>query len=292
MPRRLRILATVLLTASAVALGACGDDPVLSGEPETGAPPATDEAQLEHIHGLGVDPDDGALYVATHHGLFRAPEGQTRMRRVGDSTQDIMGFTVAGANRFLGSGHPDPTQELPPLLGLIESRDGGRTWESISLLGEADFHVLQSAGERVYGFDGSQGRLLVSSDGGRTWKQAAPPGAVFDLAVDPRAPNRIVASTEAGVFRSADAGKGWRPLADDLAGLLTWPAPDRMYLVDGEGQVHQSGDGGRRFEPTGGIGGPPVAFTSHEDELYAALGDGTVKRSTDGGASWTVRAAP
>lgn len=288
MHAQLRVLAGTLLAA--VFLSSCGgEDPTPGGE---APPPTSDDARLEHIHGLGVDPDDGTLYVATHYGLFTAPEGATEMTRVGDSTQDIMGFSVASGDRFIGSGHPDPSQDLPPLLGLIESRDGGRTWENISLLGEADFHVLQSAGDRVYGFNSAQEQLLVSSDGGRSWDERAPPGVVFDIAVDPRDADRIVASTEVGVFTSTDTGNGWRPLDEDIAGLLAWPAPNRLFLVDGQGQVTRSGDGGRNWEPAGRVGGQPVAFTAHGQDLYAALPDGSVKRSQDVGATWDVRAAP
>ena len=133
---------------------------------------------------------------------------------------------------------------------------------------------------------------MVSTDGGRQWAQRTPPAAMFDLAIDPRSPGQIVASTERGVFSSTNAGKAWRPLRDDTAGLLAWPTPDRLYLVDGQGQVHQSGDGGRQWRPAGSIGGQPAAFIARESELYAALADSTVKRSTDGGATWTVRATP
>jgi len=199
---------------------------------------------------------------------------------------------VVGAGRFIGSGHPDPSQNLPPNLGLIESRDGGESWKNISLLGEADFHVLRSAGRTVYGFDGTQGRLMVSTSGGRQWEQRTPPAGMFDLAIDPERPGRVVISTERGIFVSADAGERWRPLRDDIAGLLAWPAPDRLYLVDGQGQVLRSADAGKSFEPTGAVEGQPAAFVSHRDELYVALGDGTVNRSTDGGSNWTVRATP
>ena len=82
-----------------------------------------------------------------------------------------MGFSIVAPDRFLGSGHPAPDQTLPPNLGLIESRDGGQTWQSLSLLGDADFHVLQSAGRRVYGFDATHARLMVSSDDGRSWSE-------------------------------------------------------------------------------------------------------------------------
>jgi hypothetical protein len=81
---------------------------------------------------------------------------------------------------------------------------------------------------------------MVSGDGGRQWTQRTPPAAMFELAIDPDDPDRLVASTEAGVFSSADAGKGWRRLRDDIAGLLAWPADDRLYLVDGQGQVQHS----------------------------------------------------
>jgi hypothetical protein len=287
-----RVTIGIAATLAVAVLGACGDGD--DGTAEPSAPQSSsDTASLEHIHGLGVNPDDGTLYIATHYGLFEAPEGQQQVRRIGDSQQDTMGFSVVGPDRFIGSGHPDPNDaNSPPNLGLIESRDGGNTWKDISLSGEADFHVLRSSGERVYGFDGTQGRLMVSSDGGREWAQRTPPAAMFDLAIDPRNPDRIVVSTEAGVFSSTNAGKGWRPLRDDIAGLLAWPAADALYMVDGQGQVQHSADGGRRWQFMGRIGGQPAAFMAHEDELFAGLHDGTVKRSTDGGASWTMRATP
>lgn len=291
-PRRASLFALVLAIL-ALTLAACGDGAATpAGEEPSETPPATESARLEHIHGLGVEPRSGKLYVATHYGLFEAPKGSTALQQIGESTQDIMGFSVVSADRFIGSGHPDPSQDLPPNLGLIESRDGGRTWENVSLHGEADFHVLRSAGQRVYGFDGTQGRLMVSSDGGRGWQERMPPGALFDLAIDPSDRDRIIVSTERGVFVSPNAGEGWRPLNAELAGLLAWPANDRLFLVDGNGQVLRSGDSGKSFESAGQLGGQPVAFLAHEDVLYGALADGTVKQSSDGGSSWTVRAAP
>jgi len=281
----------------ALVLGACGDDgrpTAAQREPtahDASSANGPDDDRIRHIHGLGVRA--GALFIATHGGLWVARDGQTQARRVGESQQDIMGFSVLSKGRFIGSGHPHPSQQdLPPNLGLIESRDGGNSWRNISLNGEADFHVLESSGSRVYGFDGTQGRLMVSSDGGRSWQQRMPPAGVFGLAVDPTDRDRVVASTQRGLFSSTNAGKGWRPADERLAGLLAWPRRGQLYLVDGQGQVRLSSDGGRRWRVVGSLGGQPAAFIASGTDLYAALGDGSVQRSNDGGRSWTVRTRP
>jgi len=295
--RASRRLSLALLLVLALTLAACGGDETTgtgSGQGVAGSDPAPGEegTELEHIHGLGVDPGSGSLYVATHYGLFEAAEDQTKLQRMGESRQDIMGFSVVGPRRFIGSGHPDPSQNLPPNLGLIESRDGGKSFENVSLLGEADFHVLRSVNRQVYGFNSGTGKLMVSTNGGREWVERTPPAAMFDLAIDPTDPRRVVASTERGMFVSEDAGEGWRPMRDDVAGLLAWPSSDGLFLVDGEGQVSRSADAGKSFEAVGSIGGPPSAFVNHGRELYAALGDGNIVRSTDGGENWGVRATP
>jgi hypothetical protein len=81
------------------------------------------------------------VYVATHTGLFTIEDGTAR--RVGDRYHDLMGFTIAGPDDFLASGHPDLNDqtllkpEAPPLLGLVAS-DDGQDWQPVSLLGEVD----------------------------------------------------------------------------------------------------------------------------------------------------------
>jgi hypothetical protein len=273
---RLGLLAVV----ATIALAACGED----------APPAVapEDVGVQHIHGLGINPADGSLMIATHTGLFRAGPDEHRAVRIGDKRQDTMGFTVVGPDRFLGSGHPDARDDLPPLLGLIRSDDAGRSWEPVSLLGEADFHTLRASGRQIYGFDATSARLLVSTDSGRGWRERTPPAAVIDLAVDPADAEHVVASTEAGLFSSRDAGEAWRPLSRDRAGLLAW-TPEALVLVDGAGIVHRSEDGGRRFTKAGDIGGQPAALATHGSELYVALHTNEVKTSRDLGTNWALR---
>src|SRR5690606_34808611 len=95
-----RMTATVLTVgAAALVLTGCGtgDSPA-----PPGAPNAAEDTALGHVHGLGVDPGDGTLYVASHFGGFRVGEDGTP-ERVADRWQDTMGFAVVGPGHFLGS---------------------------------------------------------------------------------------------------------------------------------------------------------------------------------------------
>ena len=277
-------LAAVLLALGALAVvSACagGEDPLAE---------AAREAGPEHVHGLGLNPADGSLYVATHTGLFRMEPGSDDAERVGDRLQDTMGFAIVGPNRFIGSGHPDLRDGLPPLLGLIESSDAGRSWDSVSLLGKADFHALRAMGSRVVGFDASGGRVMTSSNGGRTWHSSSPPAALADVVVDPSDPDHLVAASEAGLIASPDAGASWSPLAG-IAGIaiaLAWPASDALYALAPDGAVSVSADGGKSWTPLGSLPSEPAAVTALDDDsLIVALHDGAFVSSSDGGRSWS-----
>jgi hypothetical protein len=291
----LGILLTVALGA-ALGLSALSDGNGGLGANDDRLAPTDDPGPI-HVHGLGVNPQDGTLFIATHTGMWRVDATEQKAERVGDKLQDTMGFTIVGADRFLGSGHPDPRdirdRRLPPLLGLIESTDAGSTWRPISLLGEADFHVLRSFGKRIYGYDATNDRLLVSFDAGRSWEKRQRPAPLIDLAADPDDPERLFAVGESGLYRSGDGGRNWDLVRDDAVGLLAWPAERSLFLVDGRGQVFVSPDRGRGWRALGRIGGQPAALLGQNaSELYVALHDGTIKRSGDGGRTWGIRSAP
>ena len=289
-----RCLTAVTCAFLVIALVACAEDE--GNEPAgVASAPVIEDPGPVHVHGLGVNPADEALFVATHTGLFRVARGEQRAERVAGRYQDTMGFTVTGPDRFLGSGHPDGRDELPPFLGLIRSTDAGRTWKPVSLLGDRDFHVLEASGEWVYGygsdFESQRAGLLVSEDGGRSWSEHEPPEPLASVAIDPRDPRRAVAAGERGTYSSRDGGAAWRPLSDE-GGLLSWPDADALFVVGFDGAVARSRDAGRSWQPVGEIGGPPAAFDNAGSDLYVALHDGTVKRSADGGRTWTLRSRP
>jgi photosystem II stability/assembly factor-like uncharacterized protein len=254
-----------------------------------GLRPAEDPGVV-HAHGLGVNPRDGALYAATHTGLFVIRKGTAT--RVGRHWQDTMGFTVAGPDHFLGSGHPDPRDptlggpDRRPLLGLVESRDAGRSWQSVSLLGKADFHGLAVAHDRVYGADATGGRFMVTDDR-KDW-QVRSEVELFGFAVSPSDPELVVAATKERLVRSNDQGRSWQPTDGPQLVVLAWARPASLWGVTPDGQVMHSSNAGRSWERRGRLDGEPEALAVHEETLYAAVYGKGILSSDDQGRSWRV----
>ena len=279
-----RVRVAALLLATTLMAGGCADDDT----PESSAD-GTGPAAMAHVHGIAPGPS-GQAFIATHDGLYRLKSGAGAPELVGDTKHDLMGFTRASRGRYLASGHPDPRLTgMPPNFGVIQSRDQGRTWNGIAFYGEADFHILEAQGNHVYGYDGHSGRLKATTNG-RRWSDRVPPDEIVSLAIDPQEPKRLVAASPGGIAVSADAGAKWRPLRQNMVGLLTWPAAKRLLLVDGAGAIQLSQDGGRNWRQVGELGSVPTAFEAVGEDIYAALEDGSVQRSSDDGATWSVAA--
>lgn len=249
--------------------------------------PTAGTADLEHVHGLGVDPADGTLFAGTHYGLFRLP-GKGEPNRVAGRVQDFMGFTVAGPGHFLASGHPGQGQEGPSSLGLIESTDGGQSWQPLSLAGEADFHALEYRHGQVYGVNSMTGEFMVSQDMQNWDTRTNLPMA--DFAVSPDNPDVILASTERGLARSDDGGRTFGLVRGaPLLLLVSWADDGTLVGLGPEGAVSVSTDNGESWEGRAALDGSPEALAvASETEIYASVG-GTVLASTDGGNSFSVR---
>jgi hypothetical protein len=282
-PRRLAITAVlaVIVALVVVVAGSSDEREAVSGGED-----------VVHVHGLGVNPADGTVFLATHMGLYRLDGG--RPERVGSSYQDTMGFTITGPDRFLASGHPDlrdrrlRVEGKPPLLGLVESRDGGATWEPRSLLGEADFHALAANDGRVYGWNASTSELMVTADM-RTWERLSSI-ELTSFAVDSGDDRRLVAAAGEGVITSADGGRSWQPVAGAPALIVVAWGDTGVWGVDRSGAVYQSEDG-LSWTERARLQGEPETLDVDGDDLYVALTEdarSVVRRSTDQGASWDV----
>ena len=262
--------------------GGNNDDPA----PEPGL---VREDTIEHIHGLGVNPADGALFIASHSGLFRMTPRGPGPERVGDLRQDTMGFTVIGPNQFLGSGHPDARTDDPPHLGLISSEDGGQSWKPRSLGGRADLHAITASGEHVFAFDSLSSQLLVSTDRGAEWSGYAPPGPVLALAADPGDHRRVIAGTTKGVYYSRNAAESWQRARKAPAGLVSWSPGGPAFHVDASGVVRASEDDGKTWKRRGSMGAKPAAIAAAGGLVVVADERGGIFESGDGGNTFSAR---
>ncbi len=248
-----------------------------------------DELGVVHVHGLGLNPKDGTLYAATHTGLFHILADGTA-QRAADRYQDTMGFTVTGPDRFLASGHPDLEEmrqsHLPPLLGLLESTDAGRTWRPLSLRGLADLHAIRALHGRIYAYNSTAGTLIVSEDR-KAWdtRSRIP---LHDFVVSPAEPGLLLATGPTGLLRSSDGGRTWELLDAPVLSLLAWETPDTLWGVMLTGAVYRSADVGMTWQQQGALAGPPAALLAADNVLYAALQSGGIYVSRDGGRNWQL----
>jgi hypothetical protein len=276
------VVGLLVVAAAAVAvIGTAGDKQAATGGTASTQP-------IVDVHGLGVNPGDEALYIATHSGLFRSAPGESSATRVEAPEQDLMGFSIAGPDRFVASGHPGPGMDAPAALGMIESTDRGRSWETLSLSGEADLHLLRASGDAAYAYDGL---LRVSADAGRSWEQREAPDELIDIAIDPADGNHVLASTGAGVRSSSDGGRTWDDTSLKAPALLAWAGEAGPLAIGGDGRIFRSRDGGSTWVPGGGTyRGQLAAFAADAaGTIYVAQGNGAVDASTDGGRTWRPR---
>lgn len=271
--KRILLSMAALLLATGCSRGS-GDQSVPGEATET----------LGHVHGLGTDPANGALYAATHFGVFLLSE-DGYAERIADRWQDTMAFTVVGPNRFLGSGHPDLEESLPVHLGLIESTDAAQSWSALSLQGEADFHALEASPDLIVGYDSLTGELLASSDG-EDWHSVAK-AEIVDLAMNPSDSSKVLATTPQGsiVKYSTDGGAAKPvPGAPSLV-FLDWPEPGVLVGLAPDGGVHLSDDGARTWVRTEGPPGDPQALDVSAGSWHIATSQ-SIFESTDDGRTW------
>lgn len=269
-----------------------------------------------HLHVAAPDPaDPGGILAGTHRGLLRGNEAagaqwEPLSGDLGLDREDVMALALPpdGAGTVFAAGHN---------IGVVRSRDGGRTWQTAAAgLPAKDVHALAAApsGRHLYAWVVGKG-LHRSDDGGDSWQAVGgdldPDLPVTALAVDPRDPDRLLiaaaqegaAGWEGVLLDSRDGGRAFKPvkIQEKIYTIDTKPAvfgiafapadPRVVYLATNKG-IWQSEDGGRtakwlrhsharKFESVAAAPG---------GALVAAAANGDIYRSRDGGASWALLA--
>lgn len=275
---------------AALAIAGCGGEstsPQTAETDDASSRPSNDVVAADpswgHIHNLSLDGD--VLRLGTHEGLWEQAPGENA-KLMSDPPFDVMGLAVDG-ERLIASGHPGEGQDLPANLGLVESTDGGRTWRGVSLSGQVDFHRLSSSGEVILGQSSHDGRLLRSNDGGVNWVDLGTP-PLFDVAIDPDDPERVLGTSERGPNVSDDGGVTFALLADaPLLSLVTWTT-NNLYGVSPDGVVHISADGGSSWSKGAQLNGVPAALAADGKRVVVLVGE-TIVESIDGGSTFAPR---
>lgn len=204
-----------LRDADAMGWAFLGDSVWMGGHPGlrrsidggTSFKPGGGELSSTDVHALGGG--GGVLYAASPgRGLLASSDdGQSWQVRSAGAGRAFMGAIVVDASDAQHLVAPDMQQ------GVVESRDGGRSWRPLGSPGMA-MSVTAIGGDTSKLIVAGRGQAARSNDGGRTWQPIAVPEGTMVVAAGADR-NLYAAALEgdaARVSRSTDEGAAWRPL--------------------------------------------------------------------------------
>lgn len=238
-----------------------------------------------HIHGLAVQDDGDTVLLATHAGLYDMSADPIE---VISPSIDLMGFTTTGrTDRFYASGHPGDGVQLPNPVGLIESTDGGRSWQPVSRQGQSDFHSLAYTTAGVVGFDGT----IRTTKDGQSWSTPNTGTRPADLSGTAEG-QTVLATTEEGLKRSTDGGTTWSKVPNTpLLYATDFASAQSVAGISPDGAVYTSDDAGLTWHRAGTIDNEAhaMAATTRDDrqlQIWIAT-EQAILHSTDDGRTFS-----
>ena len=270
---------------------------------------------------VGMVATGGTLYVATRSAaVYRLDPASDAWTRASVDGVEIEWLRAAGGALYAGTEGLRPSNEP----GVVVSRDGGRTWNEVTIgeglrgsdvlavgsrvyigseagvflseddgaswrdvsrgLSDPRVQGVAAVGERVY-IGGSAG-VHASDDGGRTWRRTDFYRETPVLAADGR--TVYAATWSHGLFRSDDAGHTWREIND---GVPTQDNGDHIYFPSNAREILPTDDGiyvdyyhGAFLRSADGEAWEPVTGPMYGDTPIFPVGDGPLSIGEHDGA--------
>ena len=224
------------------------------------------------------------VLVGTKKGAFILTADGTR------KNWSITGPHFAGWEIYHLKGSPlDPNRiyasQTSGWFGQIIQRsdDGGKTWRSVSLSGEVDFHALETRGKIFYGVNSGNGKLLHSQDGGKSWKDLG--GMKYeDFAIANPKKNQIYLTRDGKLFRGND-GLNTVSEIKGIAGVRAVEVRGSELFVAAGKSLMLSTSSGRSWEKRAAFTSE-IADFSVSSNLVVVVAGNQIFTSTDGGKSF------
>jgi hypothetical protein len=139
------------------------------------------------------------IVAATRSGLLRSTDGGATWSKVSSDLDAVTPHEIA----FMP--FDDRALFATTSGGLFSSRDQGTTWQRVGggiPHSDLDGIAIGPDGRTIYASDFTRGGIFRSVDGGTTWNRMPTEGLASDrvwtLALDPAAPERLLAASSAG----------------------------------------------------------------------------------------------
>jgi photosystem II stability/assembly factor-like uncharacterized protein len=223
-------------------------------------------------------------------GLFVSTDGGATWRHSGWNGYTRVFYTEAGSDGVIWSACGN---------GVLRSGDKGATWRittgwEITEVLRVTVDPLKPSvvyASTAYG-------VFRTGDSGETWKEENSgflKPFVSDVVIDRSNTNRLLASTENGVYLSTNAGKHWRLIGLSGKGVRTivqHPENASVFYAGTEDDgFFSSADGGKTWKQSNKGLTQLTVYTiacdrSNPDALYVGTHGGGVFQSSDGGKSW------
>jgi photosystem II stability/assembly factor-like uncharacterized protein len=167
------------------------------------------------VHTVDPDTQEPAILAATNSGLYRSVDPSKGWLKLSYGNFDSRTTCISTVAK-----QPETIWVGTPSVGVLVSRDSGKTWRQVDVPREVPINVIaQDPNRPDYVYVGTKQALFMSHDGGATWKVRGgnlPFGDFTSILINPRNGDEIFAGNAyqiseigGGVFRTTNAGLSW-----------------------------------------------------------------------------------